>query len=207
MTASHEQLESFASISWARPYLTSPDWVARPHKRGCTKVEDTNVFCKDTIRAFNGIQHWLELYETPTSGNKLKRVVTLCKFGTGLNGFPGIVHGGAVLTILDEALAAIMVGNKILEGDPQWTQPQNWAEVLKEATSPEEVLRGNWLTVKMDVRFLKPVLCPGTVGVEVHVVEYRERKMILKAVMKDGKGTPLAQVDGVYVLMGGKAKL
>lgn len=209
MIPTPEHLETFAPLQWAIPYLTSPNWVTHNRNRGAGPGEDTDAFCRYTMRAHNGVQEWLELYEKPTLGNSVKKSVSLCKFGPGLNGFPGIAHGGAILTLMDEALAYVMVANETLTNGVEFTKlgAETWREMLADGRPPQEVLKGRFVTAKLDVKFLRPVLCPGVVGIEVEILENKGHKMTMRGIMKDGHGSPLMQVDGLWVKMGGTAKL
>lgn len=38
-----------------------------------------------------------------------KRSISVVFFGGGLSGWPGVVHGGAIATVLDEALGTVAV--------------------------------------------------------------------------------------------------
>jgi acyl-coenzyme A thioesterase PaaI-like protein len=206
MLATPEQLEAFAPMEWAMPYLTSPDWDVRERTRG--DDPSTDIFGRIAMRANNGISHWLELYPKPAPGEDLKRTVSLVKFGNGLNGHPGICHGGATLTIMDEGLAYPMVVNEIARHGEDLNQMHKDMWIAIEQKRPlAEVLKGWYATARMDVKFLRPVPVPGLVGIETELLESTGNKMKMRAVMKDSKGTPLMQADGVYVKIGGAAKL
>ena len=158
----------------------------------------------------NSIQQWVELYEQPAPGKKVTRSLSLCKFGPGLSGFPGIAHGGALLTILDEALAYIMIANAIVEiGPVGMTEEEEatWKKLHAEGKPIQETLKGRFVTAKLDTKFLKPVLCPGVVGVTVEMLESKEYKLKMRGIMRDESGAPLLQVDGLWVKIGGGAKL
>jgi acyl-coenzyme A thioesterase PaaI-like protein len=183
MTATSEHLEAFAPLTWATPYLTSPNWVACERQRGTESGEDTDRFCRDTMRANNGVRHWLELYEKPAPGAKVTKSISLIKYGTGLNGFPGICHGGALLTLMDEAMLHILVANTVLENGLGFMKvgEDYWRLQLHDGKSAQEVLKGRLATATMDVKLLAPVLCPGVVGIETEVLEDRITKMRMKA--------------------------
>lgn len=208
MSATAEDIETFAPLQWATQYLTSPDWVVKDRTRGSRPDDDTDRFCRDTMSGNNGVQRWIELYEKPAPGEKVSRSISLCKFGRGLTGFPGIAHGGALLTLMDEGLAYVMVANEVIDnGGFADAGDQPWRKLLEEGRPPTEVLNGMMVTAKFDVKFLKPVLCPGIVGIEVNMLENRGSLMKMRGVMKDEKGTPLLQVDGVWIRIGKAAKL
>ncbi|CAO2650983.1 Nn.00g092800.m01.CDS01 [Neocucurbitaria sp. VM-36] len=179
MAVTPEDLEAFAPLQWAKSYLNSPNWVVRHRNRGSLPGDDVDRFCRDTMRAHNGIQRWLELYEQPAPGTKLTTSITLCQFGPGFYGYPGIAHGGALLALMDDALSYIHVINDTIFKPPQ------------------EAFKGRLVTAKLDVKFLKPVLCPGVMGIEVEMLEDKGHKMKIRGIMKDEKGTPLLQADGL----------
>jgi acyl-coenzyme A thioesterase PaaI-like protein len=206
MLPTPEQLEAFAPLEWAVPYLTSPDWDVRERTRG--NDTSTDIFGRIAMRANDGISHWLELHLKPAPGKNLQRTVSLIKFGNGLNGHPGICHGGATLTIMDEALAYPMVVNEIaIHGEDLDSKHRAMWVAIEQGRPLAEVLTGWYATAKMDVKFLRPVPVPGLVGVETELLESTGNKMKMRAVMKDTKGTPLMQADGLYVKIGGAAKL
>jgi acyl-coenzyme A thioesterase PaaI-like protein len=206
---SPEALQDFASVKWAQPCLKNPDWRILIRDRKISPLfPDADRFCRDTIRSHNGMQRWVELYERPKAGSTaVTHTISLAKFGSGLGGFMGICHGGAVMTIMDEALSFAMVANEVeLHGG--WTVGDSDVHrILEEGKPIAEALRGFMVTAKLDVKFLKPVLCPGVVGIDVYVMENKGHKMRIKGVMKDGQGTPLLEIEGVWVRIGGAAKL
>jgi acyl-coenzyme A thioesterase PaaI-like protein len=207
MAPTPEQLEAFAPLEWATPYLTSSDWVVRERTRG--DDPSTDLFSRLTMRANEGVQHWLELYLRPAAGENVQRSVSLIKFGAGLGGFPGICHGGAILTLMDEGLAHLMVANERGETDLDLSSLHKgmWKEINERGKPLAEVLKGSYVTAKLDIKFLQPVPCPGLVGIETEALEIKRHKITMRAVMKDSKGTPLMQADGIWVKIGGAGKL
>lgn len=105
------------------------------------------------------------------------------------------------MTFMDEALGYLMVASES-ERQGQWIDGSTWRQAFEEKRSPAEILKGFMVTAKMDMKFLKPVLCPGVVGIEVELLENTGNKMKLRGVMKDGNGMPLVQCDGLWVRIG-----
>ncbi|ORX93285.1 HotDog domain-containing protein, partial [Clohesyomyces aquaticus] len=200
-----ELLEAFAPLKWAIPLLKSPDWKWRHRSRNTQPGDKADTFCRDTMHSFDGAHEWLEVHKKPASGtSKVKKALLLCRYGIGLAGFPGICHGGAVMTFMDEALGAAMVATETERLGGQWAGlDPGYKGLVDEGRPIEEVLKGYMVTAKLDVKFLRPVLCPGVIGVEVDVLEDDGRKMRFKAVMKNGDGLPLVHADGLYVRIGG----
>lgn len=212
MTINPEHLEAFTPLKWATPLLTSPDWTVRKRLRASSTDPTSDRFPRDTLSANDGMRLWIELYERPATGSSaVTRTVSLCQFGAGLTGFPTICHGGAVMTMMDEALAFAMCASEAAAAGKEfddWSRAASEAqkEALGRGLPLEKILAGSFVTALLEVRFLMPVVCPGVVGIEVTVLESRRSKMKLRAVMKDGNGTPLVQTDSIWVRIGG-AKL
>lgn len=201
--ATREHRDIFAPIKWAEPILTSPQWVGRERWRG-ELPRPIDRYCRETVRSNDSISHWLELYEQPKSGHRTAKSVTLCKFGNGFTGFAQIAHGGALLTLMDEALGFLMIANEVLEqGDDALTVKA----MGKTGVPIQEVLEGRLVTAKLDFKFMKPVFCPGMVGIEVEMLEHVGHKMKMRGVMKDENGVPLLQADGLWVRIGGAPKM
>ncbi|EUC46575.1 hypothetical protein COCMIDRAFT_4351 [Bipolaris oryzae ATCC 44560] len=210
MTATSEHLQAFAPLSWATPYLTSPKWMVCDRERGSEPGEDTDRFCRDTMRANHGVQHWVELHEQPSNpGGKITKSISLVKFGTGLNGFPGICHGGALFTLMDEAMCYIVVANTVVEHGVAFMKAgeEQWRLQLFHGKLAQEILKGRLVTANMDTRVLAPVLCPGIVGIETDVLEDKGNKMRIRAIMRDRQGKPVVQTEGLWVRVGGAANL
>jgi acyl-coenzyme A thioesterase PaaI-like protein len=205
MPVDHTYLEAFASLKWATPHLTSPAWDIRERDRGNFSIKDgTDRYCRLALQCEQGISHWLELTQLPPPGSKvISKTVTLVKYGESLNGFPGILHGGAIMSLMDEALGFAMVASERSIYGGFGTRPQDWKKMLAEGKPWAEVLKGNMVTAKMEVKFLKAVLCPGVVGIEVDILECKGHMMKVRGVMKDGEGVELVRADGLWVRIGG----
>jgi acyl-coenzyme A thioesterase PaaI-like protein len=204
-----ELLEAFAPLTWAVPLLESQDWKWRPRDRHTKPGERADAFARDILRSWDCASDWVEAYQKPAPGTTVvKKALLLCKYGTGFSGYPGICHGGVVMTLMDEALGSAMVAcesERVGGGSWVGVDPE-YKKMVEQGLPLEELLKGYCVTAKLDVKFLRPVPCPGVVGVETDVLEDNGSMMKMRAVMKDANGTPLMQVDGLYVRVGGAPK-
>jgi acyl-coenzyme A thioesterase PaaI-like protein len=206
MAPTWEQLEAFAPLEWAAPFLTSPQWSVRDRSRGTDP--STDKFCLNAMRANDGVSHWLELFLRPAPGESVQKTVSLIRFGSGLGGIPGICHGGATLALMDEGLAYAMIANEISDDDNHLADlHSNMWRAIEEGKPLAEALKGMYVTAKLDIKFLRPVPSPGLVGIETEVLEIKGPKMKMRGIMKDAKGIPVMQADGLWVKIGGAAKL
>ena len=92
-----------------------------------------------------------------------------------LQGFPGLMHGGAVGTMLDEAMGWAAYGQGI------------WA-----------------MTARFSMRFRQPVRLTGALRVEGWVARDRGRFLEMRAALRSPDGTLLAEAEGVFTRMAGE---
>jgi uncharacterized protein (TIGR00369 family) len=85
-------------------------------------------------------------------------------------GYPGLMHGGLVATILDEAMGWAIYGRGI------------WA-----------------MTARMQVRFRRSVPLDRRLRVSAHVTNQRQRLLQARAELRDEGGTLLAEGEGAFL--------
>lgn len=86
-------------------------------------------------------------------------------------GFPGVLHGGVLSTLMDEAMAWAM-----------------WAKS-----------RALGVTAKMEVRYRKPVVAGQPLVVHAVVTEERGRRMSVDAAIADGDGAVLVESSALFL--------
>ncbi|KAF2689414.1 hypothetical protein K458DRAFT_413695 [Lentithecium fluviatile CBS 122367] len=115
MTWDTDLLDVFAPIKWAAPFLKNPDLCVRRR----TRVASSQVN-SDPISMLARHDEELQWHATlgrvvreshPPGSKLISRSITLCKCGPGLMSFLTICHGGAVMTMMDEALAFANIAN------------------------------------------------------------------------------------------------
>jgi len=85
-------------------------------------------------------------------------------------GYPGVMHGGLVATILDEAMGWAVYGQGI------------WA-----------------MTARMQVRFRRSVPLAQRLRVSARVTNRRQRLVEVRAELRDGSGSLLAEGEGAFL--------
>lgn len=215
MTTSDEFRAAFAPIEWAAPFLDHPDWLVYARRRTLKpRAPDTayDNYCAVTLQSEDCIQQWAELSQKPSPGSRsVIRTVTLFKYGIGLTGYQTICHGGAVMSMIDEALGNMMIAAQReaagLNPDAWVALTDNtWDTPIEDHASLRSRMKSAFVTAQLSFSFLKPVLSPGIVGVDVQLVEHKGNKMRINAVMKDGKGTALVKAESLWIRLG-KEKL
>jgi acyl-coenzyme A thioesterase PaaI-like protein len=199
--------EVFAPLEWAAPYLDHPDWDFFPRRRTfLARPPDASYdgYCVEALPGETRIQAWAELcpkIASTTGAPAIDRTMSLYKFGAGLSGYINICHGGAIMSMMDEALGAMMLAKmREAEGIDQVTFIERWDMMW--GVEPGKMISGMkdfFVTAKLELKFLAPVMCPGVVGVECTLVEKTKNKMRINAVMKDGKGRPLVAAESLWV--------
>lgn len=122
--------------------------------------------------AFAGMTHdegRIELsYFTRHDGS----LVAVAKFGPQSEGAPGLVHGGAILTALDEALgaAAWLMGRPVM-------------------------------TARLTTEFRKGVPLGATMLVETRFIRERHRLVLLEGTMTGEDGAVYAYADGRFMVL------
>ena len=86
-------------------------------------------------------------------------------------GFPGVLHGGVLVTLMDEAMAWAM-----------------WAKS-----------RALGVTARMETRYRRPVPSTGPLLVRARVATVRGRRMEVEARVQDAEGVTLAEASALFL--------
>ena len=143
-------------MSWPEPGWTPvqpfPFAAARGAFAGMTSTEGSIV---------------LHYYRRPDD-----TLVATAAFGPRAEGAPGLVHGGAILTVLDEALgaAAWLAGKAVM-------------------------------TASLSTDFRKGVPLGATLLVETRLLGERHRLVTLEGALRDANGVIYAEAAGRYIVL------
>ena len=93
----------FSTIPWAAALINDPYWKPRDTSSRLPKASGEDSFIAETLRTDRTIRALLTLRPVKEDGDDLpcKEIVTILELGDGVNGYPQIVHGGMVATMLD----------------------------------------------------------------------------------------------------------
>lgn len=108
------------------------------------------------------------MLESPAAGQVTGRISVPGKF----QGWPGIVHGGIIAAILDEAAGR---------------------------TATEQVPKHVYLTGTMNVRYRHPVKCETPLLVEAEMVSRKGRVVTSRSRLMDETRSVLAEAEIIYV--------
>lgn len=105
--------------------------------------------------------------------------------GSDLNGYPGVLHGGIVATLLDEVTGLLLS----LQG-----------HVGDASTREAKDAQPGPVTAYLNTKFIGPVPTPGAILVQARMIEVKEnRKWRIEGQIRDGKGLVLAEAEALYV--------
>ena len=90
-------------------------------------------------------------------------------------GFPGYMHGGLVMTMMDEAMGWVTIGQRV------------WA-----------------VTAKVNVRFREPVPLSQPVIVSAAIEKNRRRWLTVRAEVRSREGEILAEAEGIFMRVSGE---
>jgi len=173
-----DEVEIFSSIPWCQTLLSDPTLAAEPtisrfHKPSTRE----DALLGHTLKTDDAIAGWVSLYRRPTAGRPLKdEVCVLLSLQPGLNGYPGVCHGGVVATLLDEVLSVLVV------------------EYRRSGVLPVDNV-----TAYLHVSYVKPVPTPAVVAVRGRIREVKGRKHFADGEVVSERGVVLAKAEGLFV--------
>ncbi|KAL2811479.1 hypothetical protein BJX63DRAFT_422323 [Aspergillus granulosus] len=165
----------FQSIPWVAALLRDPTFTTTPFPSRVFKSSTEDSFFATTINTPTTISACLTQYRTPPPNAKPFRpnaiptneIRTFATLGSDLNGWPGVLHGGMVATLLDECMGLIL-SYRLGGGESGQEGP---------------------FTAFLNIKFLRQVITPGTVVVSTRITEEEIRKWKIEGDIRDGEGT------------------
>ncbi len=155
----------FLAHPWSRALLTSPTAVILPEspRREVRASTEDQLFAdvlsqRDTLNAMMSYHNYQpHVSRTSTKQERFLPIVsTLLDLGYRLNGFPGVLHGGIVVTLIDESMGIYLSRNCERGAFSPTGKPE-----MCEGWS------GETFTADLRVQFKRPVKTPQVVRVDV----------------------------------------
>ncbi|KAH7344323.1 HotDog domain-containing protein [Pyrenochaeta sp. MPI-SDFR-AT-0127] len=164
-----EALEDL-NMPWCIDIIRSTEWKAVP-----SRENSENKLFSDTLWTDTTIRAHQSYYRSPPPGHAFGgELRTLLSLGNGLDGHPGMCHGGLLSLIFDDA--------------------------IHELASQE--LPGESVTVTLNVTFRRPVRTPTVVVCRVWMEkEPARRKAWVQASIEDGLGGVHASAQSFILKM------
>lgn len=177
--------------AWTRARLTAPGVTPFiPQCRNPASPAHDQFFGVTLANpAASALTHMLAFFEAPEREQLLadpKRYVesisTLFELGPGLSGNPDILHGGATMAMVDEAMGALIEVNAALGKDA-------------------EAFRSVSVTATLEIKFLQPVPTGQAVIATTWMESTERRKTRLRCEVRDEAGEELARVTSTWVAL------
>jgi acyl-coenzyme A thioesterase PaaI-like protein len=176
----------FASIPWCAKHLGKPNVVSQiapsriPQDTQEHELISRTLNSDSTIKAF--VVSWERPRDARTPVYEMRAFVTL---GPGVNGYPGVCHGGIVATILDEVMGFLGPLNR----------------------NRPPILDADYMTAYLNTQYIVPVPTGTTLMVDMRITKVDGRKCYLEGHIEDESGRKLATADSLYVGLKPKTKL
>lgn len=182
----NDEVAFFTSIPWIQGLLNAPDAISfLPACRNpLTDVHD-QLFGR-TLATNRAIQHMLCVFRAPSPEaaldptRNITEVDTFVSVGHGVSGFPNVVHGGIVASLLDESMGCIFDLNISLGKAAPTFQTSS-------------------VTGGLDVRYLRPVPTNSILRITAKVESINGRKTKIQCQMANENGEVLAKCDSTWV--------
>lgn len=108
------------------------------------------------------------------------KVHTLFQLGTGLAGNPGILHGGAAMAMIDEAMGVVPEINTALGKEGVTFQSTN-------------------VTAGVEIKFLKPIPLGNAVVATSWIESIERRKTRIRCEIRDKDGVAMASCISTWI--------
>ena len=115
----------------------------------------------------------------------IREIHTFWDIGDGLSGYPSVLHGGMIMTFMDEAMGLLTELNRALG---------KAGAAFKTGT----------MTGSLEIQFLKPVVLDSVICTTALLEEIDGRKVKISCVVKDSEGIELARCRSIFIALRAK---
>ncbi|KAK3639887.1 hypothetical protein LTR56_010223 [Elasticomyces elasticus] len=174
---SDDSKAAFLSIPWARSILNRPNIVFRVPGSRKPKSSTEDTLFAEILKTPRTFTNCISYYAKPADDDpSINEVSTLIRMGDGMNGHPGILHGGIVASVLDEAMGILQNVN----------QERDHLRRVGKGLAQGEIapLSLGSFTATLDIKYLKPVHTPDSLLVTARYTKRDGRKEWIHAEIK-----------------------
>jgi len=183
-----KDLEHFRSIPWTAAHLSAPNTAVLSPGSRTPRPSDTgdSIFSR-TLNTTSTIAAFLIFHEEPPPGGRARRideVKGLLTLGAGLDGWPGVCHGGIVAAILDEITGLVIPLN-------------HGRDEL--AGRPRSLPYAGYMTAYLNTTYQRPVPTGATVLATARIVKVDGRKLLVEGRIWDAESNVLASAEALFI--------
>lgn len=175
--AAKDSKDPFLRFSWTASLLSDPNLTIRvPPSRVSKSSKEDSLFA-ETLHTSSTVQSCITAWPTPKpSDTHVPEVTTFATLGTGMDGHPGILHGGIVAALMDEGMGILQYVSY------EWSQSGSQIGTGKSVTGPGS------FTAYLNVRYLRPVRTNSAVVVVSRFTKREGRKEFIEAEVRQAEG-------------------
>ncbi|OQO03462.1 hypothetical protein B0A48_10126 [Cryoendolithus antarcticus] len=174
--ATADSIAPFQRIPWTAKLLAQPDLVVRLPSSLVPKQTNEDSLFATTLRTPLTLRDLVSTYKQPPSAEAIiSDVTTFCTLGNGMDGHPGLLHGGIIGTLIDEAMGILQTANFERE----------YARRLALGETPSKNMGS--FTAYLNVQYLKPVRTGMAVVIVAKHVKREGRKDWITAEVKQAQ--------------------
>jgi acyl-coenzyme A thioesterase PaaI-like protein len=179
--APSDSKDPFLRIPWTAALLSAPNLITRIPDSRLPKSSNEDSFFATTLKTPSTLRSCITVYRRPTSSDPyIPSVSTFITLGSALDGHPGILHGGAMASLLDEGMGILLTVN--MERDHFIAVGKGFAE----GESPAGGLGS--FTAYLNIKYLKPVRSGAAVQVVAWYAKREGRKSFVNAEVRQNVG-------------------
>jgi thioesterase superfamily protein 4 len=177
-------LDHFKSVPWCADIINNPDWIAVHNSSFSPEDPLEHTLLAKSLSNDAGLRAHLTLIRKPdfTQTPPIQEVLSFYDLGTGLNGWPRMLHGGFAGVLIDQ----------------QTLFPLRFSQ---EYLNEQSELKKDEMTVTgyLNVRYLAPIRTPSIICITAKVAKIEGRKSYVKAIITDSQGKELTVGETLYI--------
>ncbi|KAF2209856.1 hypothetical protein CERZMDRAFT_99916 [Cercospora zeae-maydis SCOH1-5] len=177
-----ENLGDFDDLEWAQAIIRDPAWEEIPFASRTIARNSTmqSLFSRtfatlDTLRACQAFTKSRDTNSKEASGASdymKNEIIVIISLGRGLDGHPGLAHGGTIAALFDECLGL---------------------GAVRTLTRPS-------MTGQLTIKYKAPVPTPSVVLVRCSASKHEGRKAWISGTIEDGMGTVYAEGEALFIM-------
>lgn len=200
---SEEAAQEFLAIPWTAEYLKRPNICWYVSSSRYRKSSNEDALFGLTFNTKETIGSCITFYEQPQpDAVQINEVHTLMSIGTALDGWPRILHGGVVATVIDEAMGILLgTQTEFHRKNPGRNEGPNMNM---------SIVGGGSFTATLNISYKNPVRTPKPLVITTRYTKREGRKDWIYAEVRqfdDAAGKELICATAEALFIARKAKI
>ncbi|KAK5445227.1 hypothetical protein LTS15_010318 [Exophiala xenobiotica] len=211
----------FLSIPWCATLLSDPSYKTVPSRIGRPTSDKRGEFftrtlaTSDTITALvpssvvvgGGNNNTSESKSVSVRGTgKVEEVRCFLATRSGVNGFPGIAHGGFVAAVIDEVMGYLINANLTaarteVGAAASGGQEASAAVVPMTGTGESTAPMSSVMTAELTIKYRRPVPTGEVLLVRTWIDKMEGRKIVVRAAVEDQDGQVLSEGVALFIAL------